>query len=307
MKGKTNYALVGLFVLLLTLTLIGGVLWLGAGGPGRAYDQYLVYMEESVSGLSRDNAVKYHGVDVGRVRRISLASNHDAQVSLLLQIDKETPIREDTVATLEAQGLTGLAYINLMGGSQHSPLLKAQDGQPYPVIRNRPSTRRRLDLTVTELASNLTGISAQLKVLLSDENQRHISRTLAQIDELSGALAGRSESMTGSLDDLAETLRNTRESSAGLTALVSQLKDAASALERMADEIRDTGVSVRRVVEARDRDLQRFTGEALPEAAAMINEARRAAQNLRRFSEQLERDPSVLLRGRPAPPPGPGE
>jgi hypothetical protein len=75
----------------------------------------------------------------------------------------------------------------------------------------------------------------------------------------------------------------------------------------MADEIRDTGASVRRVVRARDRDLQRFTGEALPEAAVMINEARRAAQNLRRFSEQLERDPSVLLRGGPPRAPGPGE
>ena len=307
MKGKTNYVLAGLFVLLLTLTLIAGVLWLGAGGPGRVYDEYLVYMQESVSGLSRDNAVKYHGVNVGRVREISLASDRDAQVSLLLQIEKGTPVREDTVATLEAQGLTGLAYINLMGGSPESPLLQLRPGERYLVIGSRPSTRQRLDLTVNELASNLTEISAQLKVLLSDENQRHLSRSLAQIDELTGALSGRSGAMTGSLDDLAVTLRSTREASAGLAGLVADLKDAAHALERMADEIRDTGVSVRRVVEARDRDLQRFTSEALPEAAAMINEARRAAQNLRRFSEQLERDPAVLLRGRPAPAPGPGE
>jgi hypothetical protein len=75
----------------------------------------------------------------------------------------------------------------------------------------------------------------------------------------------------------------------------------------MADEIRDTGASVGKVVRARDRDLQRFTGEALPEAAVMISEARRAAQNLRRFSEQLERDPGVLLRGAPSRAPGPGE
>jgi hypothetical protein len=85
------------------------------------------------------------------------------------------------------------------------------------------------------------------------------------------------------------------------------MNSAAVALERMADTVRDTGVSVRKVVESRDRDLQRFTSEALPEAAAMINEARRAAQNLRRFSEQLERDPAVLLRGRPTRAPGPGE
>lgn len=307
MTGKTNYVLVGLFVLALTLTLIAGVLWLGSGGPGRVYDEYLVYMQESVSGLSRDNAVKYHGVDVGRVREIGLDPQRAEEVRLLLEIDRGTPIREDTVATLETQGLTGLAYINLSGGRAASPALKARPGEQYPVIESRPSTWGRLDRAVEELATNLIGVSKRFELLLSDENQRHISRSLAHLDDLSSALAERSGDMASALDDLTNTLRHTRDASTGLSDLVTKLQSAASALERMADEIRDTGVSVRRVVRARDRDLQRFTGEALPEAAVMINEARRAAQNLRRFSEQLERDPSVLLRGGPPRAPGPGE
>ena len=307
MTGKTNYVLVGLFVLALTLTLIAGVLWLGSGGPGRVYDQYLVYMQESVSGLSRDNAVKYHGVDVGRVRAIGLDPQRAEEVRLLLEIDRGTPIREGTVATLETQGLTGLAYINLTGGAAASPALKARPGEQYPVIESRPSTWGRLDRAVEELASNLIGVSKRFELLLSDENQRHISRSLAHLDDLSSALAERSGDMAGAVDDLTATLRHTRDASTGLSDLVTKLQSAASALERMADEIRDTSASVRRVVRARDRDLQRFTGEALPEAAVMINEARRAAQNLRRFSEQLERDPAVLLRGGPLRPPGPGE
>jgi phospholipid/cholesterol/gamma-HCH transport system substrate-binding protein len=307
MTGKTNYVLVGLFVLGLTLTLIAGVLWLGSGGPGHLYDEYLVYMQESVSGLNRDNVVKYHGVNVGRVSAISLDPERAEEVRLLLEIDSGTPIREDTVATLETQGLTGLAFINLTGGSADSPPLKAGTGETHPVIQSRPSTWGRLDRAVEELANNLIGVSKQLKALLSDENQLHISRSLAQLDDLSAALADRSVAMAGAFDDLTVTLQNTRDASAELSGLISQLQGAANALERMADEIRDTGASVRRVVQARDRDLQRFTGEALPEAAAMINEARRAAQNLRRFSEQLERDPGVLLRGRPPRASGPGE
>jgi phospholipid/cholesterol/gamma-HCH transport system substrate-binding protein len=307
MTGKTNYVLVGLFVLALTLTLIAGVLWLGSGGPGRVYDEYLLYMQESVSGLSRDNAVKYHGVDVGRVREIALDPRRAEEVRLLLEIDRGTPIREDTVATLETQGLTGLAYINLTGGAAASPALKARPGEQYPVIQSRPSTWGRLDRAVEELATNLIGVSKRFELLLSDENQRHISRSLAHLDDLSSALAERSGDMASALDDLTTTLRHTRDASTGLSDLVTTLKSAASALERMADEIRDTSASVRRVVRARDRDLQRFTGEALPEAAVMINEARRAAQNLRRFSEQLERDPAVLLRGGPPRAPGPGE
>jgi len=307
MTGKPNYVLVGLFILLLTLTLIAGVLWLGSGGAGRTYDEYLVYMQESVSGLSRDNAVKYHGVVVGRVHSISLDPKRAEEVRLLLQIDAGTPIRQDTVATLEAQGLTGLAYINLTGGSADSPALQTRPGEQHPVITSRPSTWGRLDHAVEELATRMISVSERFELLLSDENLSHIGRSFAQLDELSSALAARSGAISDAIDDLTTTMHSARDSSAELSGLISQLRNTANALERMADEIRDTGVTVRQVVKARDRDLQRFTGEALPEAAAMINEARRAAQNLRRFSEQLERDPGMILRGKAARMPGPGE
>jgi phospholipid/cholesterol/gamma-HCH transport system substrate-binding protein len=306
-KGKTNYVLMGLFVLLLTVAFIAGVLWLGTGGAGAPYKEYLVYMQESVSGLSRDNVVKYQGVDVGRVRDIGFDPARVGEVRLLLQIDEGTPLRQDTVATLETQGLTGLAFVNLTGGSRDAPLLEPLPDERYAVIASRRSTWGRLDRAVEELVSDMTDVSKLFKVLLGEDNQRNFKRTLAHLDELTAALAGRSGSITAAVDDLSVAARHTREASAGLPGTVAQLKQAAAALERMADEIRATGVSVGKVVRARDRDLQRFTGEALPEAAVMINEMRRAAENLRRFSEQLERDPAVLLRGKTQRPPGPGE
>jgi phospholipid/cholesterol/gamma-HCH transport system substrate-binding protein len=306
-KGKTNYVLMGLFVLVLSFAFIAVILWLSAGGGGRSYTEYLVYMRESVAGLSRDSTVTYHGVDVGRVRDIGLDPVRAGEVRLLLQIDEGTPVREDTVAMLETQGLTGLAFVNLTGGHADSPLLVARSGQSYPVIESRRSSWGRLDRAVEEMLSNLNDVSELLKMLLNDENRQSFARTLAQLDALTAELSGRSDELTGTLDDLAAVARYAREASAGLPGLIAQLERAASALEGMADEIRATGATVDRVVRARDRDLQRFTGAALPEAAAMINEMRRAAENLRRFSGQLERDPAVLLRGRPPRPPGPGE
>ena len=307
MTGKTNYVLVGLFVLTLGLALIGGVLWLGSGGVGQNYNSYLVYMRESVSGLSRDSAVKYHGVVVGRVRSLELDPDRVGDVRLLLEIDASTPVRADTVAMLETQGLTGLAYVNLSGGSSEAPLIQAEDGTQIPVIPSRPSTWGRLDEAVEELANRMIGVSERFERLLDDDNLQHISSSLSQLDRLSSALAERSGAVTGAVDDLTTTLQQVRNASTEIPGLIAQLRDTATALEQMADEIRDTGISVRQVVKARDRDLQRFTGEALPEAAVMISEARRAAQNLRRFSAQLERDPGVLLRGKAPRAPGPGE
>jgi phospholipid/cholesterol/gamma-HCH transport system substrate-binding protein len=283
------------------------VLWLGAGGPGRNYQLYLVYMGESVAGLSRDGAVKYRGVDVGRIREIGLAPNNPELVRLVLEIDEGTPVKQDTIATLEVQGLTGLGYINLLGGSQDAAPLTAPDSEAYPVIPSRPSVWGRLDRSLGELVDNLIASSERLKNLLSPVNQDLLVKTISDFGRLSEALASRSDAVTAALDDLAATMTHARDASRGLPALVGQLQQSAVALEAMANEIASTGVELRSAVTSRDDELQRFTGTALPEAAMMVQELRQAAENIRRLSESLERDPGVLLRGTPPPPPGPGE
>lgn len=307
MRSKGQYILAGLFVLALGMAFIAGVLWLGAGGPGRDYRIYAVYMAESVAGLSRDGAVKYRGVDVGRIRSIELAPNNPELVRLLLEIELGTPVKQDTVATLEVQGLTGLAYINLLGGSQAAPALSAAAGEQYPVIPSRPSVWGRLDRSLGELVDNMIAASERLNLLLSPVNQDLLVKTIRDFGQLSEALASRSGAVTAALDDLAATMAHAREASSGLPALVGQLQQSARALEDMAAEIAATGTQLRTTVASRDQELQRFTGAALPEATVMIEELRRAAENFRRLSESLERDPGMLLRGAVPPAPGPGE
>lgn len=307
MNSRPHYTLVGLFVLVLGVVLIAGVLWLGAGTPGRGYDTYVVYMHESVAGLSRDSAVKYRGVDVGRVRALALDPSDTERVRLLLQIDAGTPIREDTVATLEIQGLTGLAYINLSGGTHQSPPLKAAPGEPYPVIRSRASVWGRLDRSLGELVDNLIGASARLVQLLDTPNQEHIKHTLANLETLSGTLAARSAALGQSLDDLERTLGGTRAASERLPALIQRFERSAAALERMAKDIGDAGVAMRRTLESGGREWRGFASETLPQASAAVSALRQSAEHLRRFSAALERDPAVLWRGPAAPAPGPGE
>ena len=125
MKARTSYVLVGLFVLTLGVVLIAAILWLTTGGPPKDYDFYLVYMTESVTGLNLDAPVKYKGVNRGRVREIELDPNDPERVRVLLVVQKGTPINSATKATLEYQGLTGIASINLVGGSK--------DAQPLSV------------------------------------------------------------------------------------------------------------------------------------------------------------------------------
>ena len=129
MEAKVNFAVVGVFVLVLGPALIAGVLWFTSGKYYRKnYEIYQTYMTESVSGLNLDAPVRYRGVDVGRVRRIALAPGNVEQVQLTLDIDRGTPVKEDTIAVLQTQGLTGIAYVELTGGSRDLPSAGAQPG-----------------------------------------------------------------------------------------------------------------------------------------------------------------------------------
>src|SRR6185369_14184257 len=138
-ETKVHYPLVGLFVLVHSTVLIGIVLWLASGGAFRQkYDTYLAIEDESVAGLSLNAPVKYNGVDVGKVREIRLDTDNPERVRLLFAIERGTPIKEDTVAVLKIQGLTGIAYVELSGGARESPPLRASAQSPYPVIRTKP-------------------------------------------------------------------------------------------------------------------------------------------------------------------------
>ena len=141
-----NYAVVGAFVLVLGAILIAGVLWLASGGAfQKKYDLYLAVETESVAGLNLNAPVKYNGVDVGKVREISLDKVNTERVNLMFAIERGTPIKEDTLAVLKTQGLTGIAYVELSGGARDAPVLRATAGNEYPVIRTKASLSARLE------------------------------------------------------------------------------------------------------------------------------------------------------------------
>lgn len=305
MESKVNFAAVGAFVLLLGAALIGGVLWFSSGKSyGKIYATYLVYMNESVSGLSLDAPVRYRGVQVGAVRRIELAPGNPEQVQLTLDIERGTPVKQDTVAVLQVQGLTGIAHIDLAGGSRDSPPLRPVRGQKYPVIRTGLSLMRRLDVGVTTLLANLNRSSENFNALLNEENRATLSRTMANLDRLSTILAAHSDELESGMKHAARTMENTEKLTAlantELPQLLQRIQRSADAFDRMANEAARAGSSTASAVDS-------VRAEALPEARQAISELRELTASLHRFSEALERNPGILLQGRPAVSPGPGE
>lgn len=333
MESKVNFAVVGAFVLILSVLLIGGVLWLSSEKSYRkAYDTYLVYMSESVSGLNPDAPVRYRGVQVGGVRRIELAPGNAELVKLTLDIEHGTPVKQDTVAVLRVQGLTGIAHVELSGGSSGSPPLEPGHGEKYPVIRTGPSLMLRLDTAVTALLANLNRSSENINALLDEKNRVALRVTLVNLERLSGTLADRTGAIEATLNHASRAMENTERLTAlastelpqlnqriqrsadafdqmtnegahameNATQLLQRIQRSADAFDRMVNETARAGSSTASAVES-------VRAEALPEARQAITELRELTTSLRRFSEALERNPGMLLQGRPVIPPGPGE
>lgn len=308
MEEKVNFAVVGVFVLALGAALIAGVLWLSSGGAyRRAYDSYQTYMTESVSGLSRDAPVRYRGVEVGRVRRMALAPGHVEQVQLTLDIERGTPLKQDTVAVLRVQGLTGIAYVELTGGSNDSLALQARPGEAYPVIRSGPSLMVRLDSSITALLSNLNRTGENVSALLDEDNRREFKQTLADLRILSHTLAARSAAIDSGMASAARALDNAARVSGDLPRLLERMQNSADGFDRMASDIARAGASVRADVAGARTDLRQAADELVPEVRLLVSELRETTGSLRRFSEQLEQNPGVLLYGKPAAKRGPGE
>jgi phospholipid/cholesterol/gamma-HCH transport system substrate-binding protein len=308
METKVNFAIVGAFVLLLGTALIGGVLWLSSEKSyGKAFDTYLVYMKESVSGLSPDAPVRYRGVQVGRVRGIALARENVEQVELTLDIERDAPIKVDTVAVLRTQGLTGIAHVELGGGSRDAPALRARPGEKHPVIPAGPSLLVRLEDAVTTLIGSLTRGSESLNALLDEGNRASLKETLAGLAQVSSTLAARSKAIDEGVANAARTMQNAARLTGEMAGLAERVQRSAAAFEQMSNDVKRDAANAAAAVEGARADLSQAARDTVPEARQTIAELRELSASLRRFAAELERNPAMLVHGKPAAKAGPGE
>ena len=303
-----NYALVGAFVLALGAALIAGVLWLASGGAFQTkYDLYQAIEEESVAGLNLNAPVKYNGVEVGKVRSIQLDRVNPEFVRLIFAIERGTPIKVDTVAELKTQGLTGIAYVELAGGARGSPPLGASAEGDYPRIRTKPSLSTRLENVLTTALEKLDRMSSSVDALLSEKNQAAFTNSLADLAAVLRTIAARKDTIDAGIVSAARTFDNGARVTAQLGPVIERIGLSADAVEKLGNDASQASKSAGKTINAAGADIQRFTGETLPELDRLLGELSALSASLRRLSDQTERNPTSLLFGRSPVPDGPGE
>ena len=295
-------------MLALGAALVVGVLWLASGGAfQKKYDLYLAIEDESVAGLNLNAPVKLNGVGVGKVKDIQLDHGNPERVLLIFAIEHDTPIKEDTVAILKTQGLTGIAYVELSGGTRDALPLRATPGNEYPVIRTKPSLSARVENVLTSVLAKLDSTSNNINAILSDENQASFKNALADIAAVSHTLAARKDKLDVAIVNAASTLENTARATAQAGPVLERLGRGADAVEKMGNEVARASTSAGKTVNSVGADVQRFSAETLPELERLLGELSALSTSLRRLTEQTERNPSSLLFGRRPVPDGPGE
>jgi phospholipid/cholesterol/gamma-HCH transport system substrate-binding protein len=308
MDDKVNYALVGAFVLALASVLVAAILWLVSGmGRGQTMDTYQAVIQESVAGLSVDAPVKYLGVDVGKVSRIGIDRHNSQQVRLRFLIKHGTPIKRDTVAVLKTQGLTGIAFVELSGGSAGSqPLLADKEGA-IPTIPFKLSLSARLENVLTKVLTDLGHVTNSFNALLDADNLAALKSTLADTALLANSLAGQRDTIVAGLADAARTAKQTAVASEQIEPMLAGVEASAQSVEKMANAARSASDRIGITADSVTTSTQQLRSDTLPDLARLMNELNRLSASLRNLSEQTAASPSSVLMGNPTPIPGPGE
>jgi phospholipid/cholesterol/gamma-HCH transport system substrate-binding protein len=172
--------MVGFFVLLSIVLIFVFVIWLIKPTDKEDLTSFRIYFTESVSGLNIDSPVKYRGVTIGKVTKMSINQENIEEIQVDISVYSDTPIKTDTVAKLKAQGITGLNYIDLSQGSKSAPLL-CENGEEGMVIKSVPSFLVKVEESFGSVSLNLSSLMESVQLLLREENQEELTRILRHI------------------------------------------------------------------------------------------------------------------------------
>jgi len=246
------------------------------------YATFEIRTADAVSGLIADSPVEFHGVEVGKVRRVRLVDARS--VSILLTVRQDAPITKATVATITARGLasrgfTGYVYVALEDNGADQRPLAVLPGDSYPLIPNAAPQSATLDTNISEVRQDVQQVIDLLHSVLDKRSVGALKRSVDNLQKVTEVLATNSQR---------------------LDALISSAERTTMNAERISRDVNPLLDSSQQVVKA-------LQSRILPETDDAIVKVGDLATSLKETSSEIGRNPSELVRGKSPPTPGPGE
>jgi len=189
MESKAHYALIGIFVFISFVLAICFVAWLSNAQFDQQFENYEVTFNGPVRGMSQGSEVRFNGLRVGEVTKLSLDPNDSSSVVASIQVTSDTPVHTNSYAQLEPLGLTGQNYIQIFSGGEDFPLLRDLPGRDTYRIPGRMS---QIDSFVEGGSSVIESAQfalGRVNAVLSEEAIDDFHGILANINTLSRKLA----------------------------------------------------------------------------------------------------------------------
>ena len=316
MENRVQYFTVGVFVFVTFIGLILFLLWQSNYSKDREYKYYKINTQESVSGLNIKAPVRLMGVSIGEVEKIHINYDNTQEVSVIIKVEKSTPIKTDSYAMLKPQGITGLMFLEIEGGTKDAPMLETSSNEKdMGVISARPSLFTRYDAT---FASLITKFEHTLDIIQSafDEkngvlqngnikNMEILLKNSAQISQnlalLTGEISGEGTNIKQLIQDLSAASNQLQKTSKEFSSLI---EGDASSMVKSVDEVSKSVNSLVSKLEERV-DYGEF------DMATILQENLQSTQNsmdeLNTLIRQLQQSPSDIIFKTNTKPLGPGE
>ena len=305
MERHANYALVGIVTVGLTVGVFAFIVWLAGFSFNKHYDIYDVVFVGPVRGISEGGEVHFNGIKVGEVTKLALDPADPNRVIARVRLTAGVPVRVDSYAILEPQGITGVNYIQITGGANGKPMLK--DATPrgsIPVIHSQKSTLADL------LESGGTVVQRALETLdrvnkvLSDENIAAVGGTLKDFKSFADEMRERrailadSQKMVQDLDKTAQSITELSQSSNKL--VNGDAKRAVSNLADAAQEMKGAAHDTRGMIAKLEGPTSDFASNGLPQLSSTIVTLQQTAKSLDGLARELQQSPQGALSKAPA-------
>lgn len=299
MERNAHYAAVGLATLILFLGAVLFGVWLARFSLAKSYDTYDVVFTGAVRGLSKGGEVHFNGIKVGEVSDLKLDPVNANLVIATVRLTHGVPVKLDTRAMLEPQGITGVSYIQLTAGRPKSPLMMTMAHTGNPVIQSQPGALNELlDASGTVVTKALETLDRANKVL-SNENLKSFSHTLKNIEALTEELKDRREILSRAdkaLENAAEAAKQIAELSKTTRGLLEG--DGAKAIRNAVKATADIDAAakdVHNLMLKLQGPTSDFAAQGLPELTAAAASLQETSESLRRLVDEAARSPQGLI------------
>ena len=291
METRASYLLVGFFVLALSFGLLGFILWLAKYQGDAAVEHYDVIFQGSVTGLKEGSPVRFSGVRIGEVAIIALDPERPGDVRVTIEVEREaSPVRADTEASLELEGLTGGRYILLHAGSRDAEPAKSAEKGKNPVLAARSSTIDKVLEGAPEVLDNANLLLLRANEVLNEENRANLATVLRQMADITTNIAEHRGEIESLLKDANLTMKNLREASASLQEMAFTLEEDVELLTGKAARTLDT-------IDALGNEGRQVMGEVSTKANDTLSAFERLAKNADSNISNLSSEAKGLLNG----------